>query len=533
MDGSAPEIEKLRLAYCPPLDDALFYGIASDYDLPRDREILTRVLDSLKTSAIEQEDAEFDPSGTGGSRLINDATGTTRSSPEETVSNGVTSITTGLSDLRWQVSDNLGHDLEDSTSEQKTAWLQRLFPDIPERELTDVLGSHEGSLDKATDELLNLSFLRQEDEVFPAEETPVSKGIEAFAEESQVNRKGRKKRKTRRHDASGASSTRSVMQGPAPNPSNVWATMSDDVDYICSRTGVQPQIVRSVYHANGARLGPTIWALAKKEGTAYDSLTEVDLITELQIAEFQDEFEQVPKSQIYGLLILARHVPSAAYELLKTMTTSTESHSPGKLQVAAQYAPPNLKENEPLSSSTPSPWTTAKLGSSRVTAASYRLAAGQSFEQASAAYRRSKSDRLYGGVAAYHSEIGRERVRTAKALQAAEADSLVARQSSSTMLDLHGVSVQDAVRITATRVHEWWDSLGDAKYTTGGGGPLRAGFRIVTGVGSHSKNHAPKIGPAVSKMLIREGWKVEIGHGELIVKGKNRRSGDLSGKDVR
>ncbi|EXJ95167.1 hypothetical protein A1O1_00286 [Capronia coronata CBS 617.96] len=520
MDVSATEIEALRVAYCPPLDDALFYGIVSDYDLPRDRDALTGVLDSLKAGAIEQENAEFDPSGTGGSQYVRDTTDTTRSSPEDTVSNGVTSITTGLSDLRWQNSDSLGHDLDGSTIEQKTIWLQRLFPDIPKRELGDVLESHEGSLDKATDELLNLSFLRQEDEEQPAEDVSVLKGIEAFAEEVHLNRKGRKKRKTRTGESSRASSASSKQD---PTPSNVWSTMSDDVDFICSRTALPPQTVRSVYHANGARLGPTIRALAKKEGSVYDTLEEVDPVLELQVCEFQTEFEEVPKSQIYGLLSLTRNIPSAAHELLKAMTASTETHPPGTLQVAPQYAPPNLKENTPLSTSASSPWTTADDVGGRATASSYRLAAGQSFEQASAAYRKSKSDRLYGGVAAYHSEVGRERARAAKALQAAEADALVSRQSSSTVLDLHGVSVQDAVRIAASRTQAWWDGLGDAKYAPGGGGPVRAGFRIVTGVGSHSKNHAPRIGPAVSRMLIREGWKVEIGHGELIVRGKNRR----------
>lgn len=510
------------MAYCPPLDDALFYGIVSDYDLPQDQAALTAVLDSLKASAIEQEDTEFDPSGTGGSRQTRDATDTTRSSPEDTLSNGVTSITTGLSDLKWQKSDSLGHELDGSTPEQKTEWLERLFPDIPKRELGDVLDSHGGSLDKATDELLNLSFLRQEDEEQPAEDRPVPKGIEAFAEEAQVRRKGGKKRKARTNESSRATSASSSKYDPAPPPSNMWSTMSEDVEFICSRTTLHPQVVRSVYHANGARLGPTIRALATKEGSAYDSLAEVDPILELQISEFEAEFEQVPKSHIYGLLNLARNIPSATQELLKAMTTPTGDHS-GTLQVTPQYARPDLKENTPMAASTSAPWTTTKCVSGRATASSYRLAAGQSFEQASAAYRKSRSDRLYGGVAAYHSEVGRERAKVARALQAAEADTLVARQSSSTVLDLHGVSVQDAVRIAASRTQEWWDSLGDAKYVPGGGGAVRAGFKIVTGVGSHSKNHAPRIGPAVSKMLIREGWKVEIGHGDLIVKGKNPR----------
>lgn len=512
----------LRATYCPPLDDALFYAIASEYELPRDRNALTAVLESLKAGAIEQEDTGFDPSGTGAPANVRDATDTSRSSPEDTLSLGVTSITTGLSDLRWKDSHRLGHELDDSTLEKKTAWLQNVFPEIPGRELASVLESHQGSLDRATDELLNLSFLQQGFEERLREDVPVLKGIDAFAEGAQPNRKGRKKRKARTNDSSRASSASPALYEGEPASSNVWATMSEDVDFICSRTSLQPQVVRSIYHENGARLSATIRGLAVKEGAAYHKLSDVDPIVEIQIAEFQSQFEHVPKSQMYGLLVLARNIPSAVYELLEAMTASSEPQKPGRLDDAAQYAPVDLEENEPFRSAATPAWSSIK-GSSRGSAAGYRVAANQSFEQAAAAYRRSKSDRLYGAVAAYHSEVGRERAKAAKELQAAEADSLVAGQSSPNVLDLHGVSVQDAVRIANAKTHSWWEGLGDSKYAPGGGGAVRAGFRIVTGLGSHSKNHAPRIGPAVSKMLIREGWRIEIGHGELIVTGKARR----------
>ena len=513
--------QKLRSAYCPPLDEAAFYAIASDYELPRDREILAAVLDTLKASALEQENTDFDPSGTGGPAHARDATETSRSSPGDTLSNGVTSITTGLSELRWHDPESLSRELDDSTLEQKTAWLVNIFPDIPRRELGSVLQSHDGALDKATDELLNLSFLMQGYEEAP-EAVPVLKSIDAFAEGMQPSRKGRKSKRNRTNESSRASSVSSSAYETEYTPSNVWSTMSEDVDFICSRTNLHPQTVRSVYHANGARLPATIRALAAKEEAAYARLEEIDPIIELQISEFQTEFKQVPKSVMYGLLILARKIPSAAHELLEAMTAARRDEDLDQIRNVAHYTPLDLKENTPLERPTPSRKSVA-ASSGRISAAAYRAAATQNFDQATSAWKKSKSDRLYGGAAAYYAEVGRERANAAKALQAAEADTLVSRQSSSNVLDLHGVSVQDAVRIASSSTQGWWDGLGDAKYVPGGGGPARAGFRIVTGVGTHSKNHAPRIGPAVSKMLIREGWKIEIGHGELIVTGKNRR----------
>lgn len=298
--------------------------------------------------------------------------------------------------------------------------------------------------------------------------------------------------------------------------------MSEDVDFICSRTSLHPQTVRSVYHESGARLSATITALATREGASYDQLDEVDPLLELQMAEFQSEFQQVPKALLYGMLILARKIPSAAHELLEVMATSRADDDITQIRrVAPQYAPLDLKENTPFeqtSSTKGSTW----LGPSRPSAAVQNAAATQSFGQATSAWKKSKSNRLYGGAAAYYAEVGRERANAARALQAEEADALVFQQSSSNVLDLHGVSVQDAVRLAGSKTQDWWDGLGDSKYVSGAN-PARAGFRIVTGVGSHSKNHAPRIGPAVSKMLIREGWKIEIGHGELIVTGKSRK----------
>ncbi|KAI2825286.1 hypothetical protein CBS133816_8680 [Aspergillus niger] len=130
-----------------------------------------------------------------------------------------------------------------------------------------------------------------------------------------------------------------------------------------------------------------------------------------------------------------------------------------------------------------------------------------------------------GGAAAYYSAVGRDHLERAKRNAAAAADALVDTQSTWNSLDLHGVSVQDAVRIASERVSEWWDSLGDAKYSRGSGArdPIQGGYRIVTGLGRHSHDGTSRLGPAVAKMLAREGWRVEIGAGVLTVVGVVRR----------
>lgn len=58
----------LEAEYCPPLDSALLSAIVSDYDLASEDGLTAAraTLDMLKESALIEEAAEFDPSGTGG-----------------------------------------------------------------------------------------------------------------------------------------------------------------------------------------------------------------------------------------------------------------------------------------------------------------------------------------------------------------------------------------------------------------------------------------------------------------------------------
>jgi len=432
--------------------------------------------------------------------------------------------------LKWNEETTVGSDLEALPIEDKEKWLQNMFPVVSTLDITHILKRCKGTVSESIDELLNLSFLNQDYEEDGIVQSPIPKGIDGFVESGHgTGRKGRGKKKQQQQNknSSRTSSTGSYMSDSHVSMSNVWTTSAEDVEFICSRTALRPQVVRSEYHANGAHLSATIRSFARKSGVEYSTQKDLDPTIQLQIAEFRQAFD-VPETQIYGLLTLARNIPSAAEELIATMVKveDAETVRPGKLHGIAQYAPVDLqKENQPFEpvASASSSWNTVSQGNARTLAAAHGLAASHAFGQASSAYRRGKSDHLMGGAAAYYSQVGHERLKVAKELSAASASAHVAAQSSGTVIDLHGVSVADAVRIAEARTKAWWDGLGDAKYASGGGGPARAGFRIVTGIGSHSKNHSPRIGPAVGRMLVREGWKVEAGHGEFIVYGKARR----------
>jgi hypothetical protein len=157
--------------------------------------------------------------------------------------------------------------------------------------------------------------------------------------------------------------------------------------------------------------------------------------------------------------------------------------------------------------------------------ASLARARSDAFQQASAAYRKGKSTPLMRQAAGYYAQEGRDYNANLKAMSQVEADSFVATQSGATYLDLHGVTVANATRIAKQRTQAWWDGLGESKISQWGNarGGVGEGYRIVTGLGRHSEGGRGKIGPAVLKTLMSDGWKVEVGTGELRVTGLSRR----------
>jgi hypothetical protein len=85
------------------------------------------------------------------------------------------------------------------------------------------------------------------------------------------------------------------------------------------------------------------------------------------------------------------------------------------------------------------------------------------------------------------------------------------------------MSVKDAVRIAENRVERWWAGLGEERIPGQGRRGIGAGYAIVVGVGRHSEGGKSKLGPAVVRGLVKDGWRVEVGSGVVTVMGKVRR----------
>ncbi|KAI5296245.1 hypothetical protein KEM52_004962 [Ascosphaera acerosa] len=392
----------------------------------------------------------------------------------------------------------------------------------------------------------------------------VPRGVEGFAENAPGMIRGTGKRKGGRrklngmHRRNGGQSAQVHSQPPysfdgrlagdtqgSISASNKWASATADVDFIVSRTRLSPAYVTSTYHAQSANLSATIHVLAEAEvrNRGARSLLQ-EPVTSSQVVEMETVFASALASaatartqlddidhKFAGLLSISRNVISAAVELAQVMlqTDSPTSHLPN---IIFQPAPLELDNAEidrsledapqlgPATSSvTQTSTTRAKALSQTPTspplgydaslnaAQSHYATSTSAFNAASAAYRRSRSDRLYSGVAAHYASVGREQLALAKSSSEAAADALVASQSGHDFLDLHGVTIQHAVRIAREEVKRWWDARGDeklqprakwarqARNSRGEREGKDGGYKIVTGAGRHTTPAGRRLSP--------------------------------------
>ena len=396
----------------------------------------------------------------------------------------------------------------------KEAVLIETFPGIRPFDIKWTLNKCKGKASLAIDELLNQVFL--EDSGHRRQR------IEAFSESELPPRprkgKGKKKRLAISDDTSSSDPQSQVSEVIESR----WETAGRDVDFISSRTGMPTQQVNSIYHKNGASIPATISAIIDAHSSL--QLDSEDATVDVNAQELSLDFPTIPFPNILVLTQITYPSTAAARELAKALITRPHQARNGPpMQIEFRLPPPDLDSPAPKpkpkshnavhANGIPPPLPSYST-TTTTDGKDYIALRNTAFTQASSAYRRSKSDHLMSGAAAYYSTLGRSYDAAVRSASSAAADALVASQSSSTMLDLHGTNVKDAVRIAREGVTGWW-----ARHGPGGEGSTHGGYRIVTGKGTHSEGGKGKLGPAVGRMLIREGWKVEIGSGVLVVTG--------------
>lgn len=379
---------------------------------------------------------------------------------------------------------------------------------------------------KATDELLNHVYFENA-RTSLSEEGPVVRGIDAFSEDHHIPQRGKKgkaKKKQKLPLYGRDTAYSSESDAAVSSPSNRWINTSRDVDFIASRTNLSAQAVSSLYHTNGASLSATLLAVVRRDIKTHEKDGEPDAALVQDAIALNQDFTTIDLGHALALVRLTSPSTAKAHELAKALTEQPSSEMGGKggIKLDLRYAPVDLSEPTPDIVNLPTLTPSARPRD----VASTTRARSKAFQNASAAYRKGRSDPLMKAAASYYAQEGRDLNANLKAMNAAEADGFVSAQSGPTYLDLHGVTVADATRIAKQQTQAWWESLGERKIPEWSGSGRRGGaeaYRIITGLGRHSEGGRGKLGPAVAKALVNDGWKVEVESGELYVTGLARR----------
>lgn len=514
----------------------------SDYDLSDTTSVLNarETLDILRDSVAPAGDSSFDPSGTSRPQDV-DESSSSQDSAERTQSwhghaksesTDSTSLSYGFHCLGIGGS-NSGDVLDGDTGaasalvrentealsvEEKTATLAEMFPTIKIFDVSYCLKKSGYDFGRAVEELLSRAFL--ESETGTDGEQILKRGVDGFLEPNGRGRKSKGKRKKQARRTSSTPAPSDVQSTHSSAPSSRWDRAKEDVDYLAQRTYLDVSTIRSVYHASGASLPSSITALCTASVTGSNPYiqSQKSEIHDAHIAELALDFPTLPYDTVKGLIQLTHPSTASAHELARAASASPHIRPE---QLIPQYLPRPRTPPTGSSRSKPRPLAMALDTASRHVQAS-AAARSSAFEQAGAAYRKSKSKPLMGGAASYYSSVGRDASASLRRYEAAAADARVDSRSKAGEVDLHGVTVKDAVRIAQERVEIWWEAEGQ-EWARAGKAMGGRGLTIVTGVGRHSEGGKGKLGPAVGAMLVREGWKVEVGNGVVTVVGRVRR----------
>ncbi|KAG0645742.1 Smr domain-containing [Hyphodiscus hymeniophilus] len=506
------------------LETSLVFAILSDYDLSDSSQLQeTRyTLEQLQKSAREEEESGFDASASSGAypclnnrEESQDGSGSGKSLPGWSSSTDDTELSHGFappsvdpssaSDLNGE-GTTYGDGLDSLDRDSKESMLVEMFPGLKPFDIQWTLKKDVWDMNRSINDLMTQTFME--------EIGARQRGIEAFSEPDLLSpvRKGKVKKRNKKTKNRLLDDLNSPITPESPTGSK-WDTGKQDVEFIATRTGKSDKEIGSLYHKNGASIRTTIRAVLDAQllsNAKYD-----DPLIESTAIDLGHEFPSLSKDLLLPLVQVTHPSTAHAHELAKALIYQPISNK-SNIQIEFRHAPLELDVAIPKPKASTASNLGLTLDTANTLAARYTKEREDAFTQARAAYRKGKSDHLMGGAAAYYSEVGRTADSRLKSAQSAAADTLAASQSSKSQLDLHGLNVQDGRRIAKERVTNWWHELGESRISGRGGATE---YRIITGVGYHSEGGKSKLAPAILKMLMQDGWKVQVGTGFLVVTG--------------
>lgn len=459
--------------------------------------------------------------------------------------------------------------------DEKQIYLKELFPDVNDYTIAHTLKKNDDVVFRSIDVLLNHTFLEGGAE--PGEDcVGVPRGIEAFTQGQHRPKKGKRKQ----HDLEIMDDSASSSNDLAPIL-NRWEVDQANVEKVASLIGIPHKNVLALFNEHDRSIGTTIKYIIDLETRKIPSV-ELLAPVEYPLSELLAKFPSLPKFELIAVLRLTKNSSFGAEELVKLMQAKpyyvdsihpiqiVQRHAPigpdGELIPAAAhravaaptsgFASPALTDSPIASpelhnatlaggigrsnSTGAGPWTkvynrrgqnvgssfsyaTAPSSAYQALADQHTISGARARASASAAARAAKSNPLMAAATAHYAQQSRAHVSSAKTALNLAAEEHVNANSTSTLLDLHGATVSQAVYIAKKNVRVWYDSLGDAGVASNGNA-IGDGYRIVVGMGNHSAEGRARIKPAVERALEGEGWKIGFGAsgGEIVVLGRRR-----------
>ena len=417
-------------------------------------------------------------------------------------------------------------------------FLRITFPGPSDTELRSVIASSGGDVRKAVDILLNNEYIRNTAESAKSQEVkPPRRDVQDESEEeeesiwSQRRPGGVSRSKTFPSAAAkgpefpslGSSPSTSAWQNQksqSPYGSrsqspirSKWDALDTQITFLSKSLSIPPSKVRSAFHVNASSLPRTLRDLLRDIPST--GRVDADIVANLKAT-----FKDVDEESIRKIVVGTKHDIDCSMDLCRILEHD-KYYTATLLRPSAPPARSNYKPAPTKIGLEPTGPKVVDDGTGSyedmATLRSYYLEKrNEAFAAASQSYRQSKSDTLHSGVAAYYASIGRDYDTKYRTYSQLAANRLVASHSNSNTLDLHGVSVKDAVRIVEEAVTNWWSRVEVVRER----GEVKAveSFAIVVGKGDRQKGGS-RLGPPVAGWLRRNGWGFKEATGEFLVWG--------------
>ena len=519
------------------MDEPLILAISGEYNLDDAAQLeqVRTILQDLALNAEVEEASGFDPNGLGDAPSADPShRGSTTSKGWKNGDRGKTTSPalltqqseTGQSDTQPSQLSSLTSPFEDdddvsipridafdgADDAEKISWLTFMFSDISQERAKEVLKAVAGDFQAVVDELMNQGDTSEANERTKGEASGRDALFKLDDEDPPLRKNKGKKRKGK---GKGKNTPPSEQEGQGQN-----ARCADEILFIVDRLNVTFDEVSDPYYRNHCSQARTV--LEVLDTFLAQGVTAQDANSNSKVQELGKRYKRVPAKYLSVALQLAP-IPEFGDDIAKLLEKHfSKPPAERRLDIHYNLVPPeDLVEGTSTPPSMPAPAAASKRPSSFADAA--RMAASLEEQRAiasasaAAAARRAKSDRLYGQAAVYYAEQAREHARNLQHANSLVADRLVTERRTDDMIDLHGVTVKDGVRIALREVRAWYGRLGEFKVREA----KRRGFTVVTGLGRHSSRAGVSpLRQAVCRELVNDGWMVEVQTGKFVVLGR-------------